>query len=1013
MTTTTFQSVLEWALFYHREGFSVIPLKSEPASDRKRPAVDWKEYSEQRASEEQVRQWFSNGSNYNIAVVMGKVSGCALGIDIDGPLAWQHYEAKLEAPGHENLRSTLINTMMNKTGSGGCHVIVKVDPGEDYDQVRHIIKNNEIWSSEEAHSQIRIQTEGMYLVMPPSVHPNGKLYKWNEKLPSLIRADDLAQFVELVGGTNTEEQYPPTPTLSTEEDEHTKKVITTPTREEVPPVNERKTNDDDRSPHVDPDNRMKQRLESAEIVDMRDGSRQLAVNGRRSGSFIELNNKRGMALKLRTVRYKLEQLCAEQDIDPGSNANLEKCAQDAYVNYQKEKRRQERQQKEQEQQQAAKEKEPRIELTPDLTKEVTFKDIGATLETTIKKDEPAKLITFCGMLNAQTEDDQFNVGYQEQSSSGKSYIPLEVSAYFPSDEVIDLGGATPTAFAHEQGEWDYDRNAMIVLLEAKIMIFIDMPDYRLLQKLRPMLSHDKKEIQYKATDKSERHGLRTKTAIVRGYPSVFFCTTSTDLDEQESTRLMLVSPETTQEKIDESLRLLALRRSNYEKYRKVVLGAPGRIWLSNRIKAVRQTKIREVILPEDGARLYKKFKEDHPYLLPRHQRDFPRIIALVKAHALLNVFNREKVGDNDDAILATQTDIDAGLDLYSNIESSNELGLSPYTYQIYEKAVKPILEPNVPLTRKDIRQQFFKAFRRTLPEKQESNILSQLEAAGLIVQDVDPNDKRKTVVFYPTHRGDISSEPAAAPTADPKKPDDGPAITKESVEKYIRQVCGVNTEKAGEILEQLNNGKDQDNKEKEEEEIQKNVQTQVVSGDNDQTTATTATPHTAGIYDEQPGKSAYEAWVAASLADLKEFAEVPPPTKPEPPAFKVPCSLCDFQASNRVPDAAIYAVAVRHGFAEHPGHKVGEMLREMGYVTPSSVNNAGDGGNGDNEKQRQEEAKLATYFACPEPGCEEQLEGPFKLLEHIHEHCPEREKGTRWWLQARGLLPEEEEEHRS
>jgi hypothetical protein len=59
-------------------------------------------------------------------------------------------------------------------------------------------------------------------------------------------------------------------------------------------------------------------------------------------------------------------------------------------------------------------------------------------------------------------------------------------------------------------------------------------------------------------------------------------------------------------------------------------------------------------------------------------------------------------------------------------------------------------------------------------------------------------------------------------------------------------------------------------------------------------------------------------------------------------------------------------------------------------------------------KQRQEEAKPATYFACPEPGCEEQLEEPVKLLEHIHEHCPEREDNTRWWLQARGLLPEED-----
>jgi hypothetical protein len=42
-TTTFFQSILDWALFYHREGLSVIiiPLKSEPAAseDRKKDVV--------------------------------------------------------------------------------------------------------------------------------------------------------------------------------------------------------------------------------------------------------------------------------------------------------------------------------------------------------------------------------------------------------------------------------------------------------------------------------------------------------------------------------------------------------------------------------------------------------------------------------------------------------------------------------------------------------------------------------------------------------------------------------------------------------------------------------------------------------------------------------------------------------------------------------------------------------------------------------------------------------------
>jgi len=403
--------------------------------------------------------------------------------------------------------------------------------------------------------------------------------------------------------------------------------------------------------------------------------------------------------------------------------------------------------------------EPPIELTDDLIREITFSDVGCILETSIKKDDAAKLITFCGMLLAQTEDDQINVGFQEQSSAGKSYIPLEVSVYFPREEVKRIGGATPTAFTYEQGKWDDVRKAVIVDLEGKILIFLDMPDYRLLERLRPLLAHDWKEIEYKTTDKSQKYGLRTKTAIIRGYPSVFFCTTKTDPDEQEKTRLILVSPATDQIKIDESLKLTALRKGNYGRYRKEVLEDPTRVWLSNRIKAIRQFGIKQVILPEDGEGLYKKFKEGHPYLLARHQRDFPRIISFVKAHALLNSFHREKVMnghiDKPAAILANQGDIDAGLTLYKLIESSNELGLSPYIFRIFEKVIQPLLVSDVGISRKELRRQFFNVFRKTLPEKHEASILSQLEAGGLITQEPDPADKRQNLI-YPTHPADIS-----------------------------------------------------------------------------------------------------------------------------------------------------------------------------------------------------------------------------------------------------------------
>ena len=173
-----------------------------------------------------------------------------------------------------------------------------------------------------------------------------------------------------------------------------------------------------------------------------------------------------------------------------------------------------------------------------------------------------KLITFNAMLLAQTNEDQLNLGFQAESSAGKSYIPIEVANYFPKDEIEIIASASPTAFYHDKGEWDDKRKVMIRNLAGKNLIFLDMPHFQLLEKLRPLLSHDKKELHYKITDKNQKMGLRTKNVIIRGYPSVFFCRTKTDPDDQEKTRMLLLSPSVDQEKLQESLLLSTLRRAN-------------------------------------------------------------------------------------------------------------------------------------------------------------------------------------------------------------------------------------------------------------------------------------------------------------------------------------------------------------------------------------------------------------------------------------------------------------------
>jgi hypothetical protein len=216
-----------------------------------------------------------------------------------------------------------------------------------------------------------------------------------------------------------------------------------------------------------------------------------------------------------------------------------------------------------------------------------------------------------------------------------------------------------------------------------------------------------------------------------------------------------LSPSTDQDKLRESLELSALRKANREEYERRISQHPDRVWLMKRISAIRQRGVRKVIIPDEGKGVYDRFIKGHPYLIPRHQRDFPRIFSFIKAHALLNCFNREKKKDDnrDEAIIATQTDIDAGFALYKEIELSNELGLSPYIFRIFVDVIAPLLSYDgigKGVSREEIMRKHYEVRYKTLsPETLKREIIPQLELVGLILQEPDPDDKRKLLI-YPT-----------------------------------------------------------------------------------------------------------------------------------------------------------------------------------------------------------------------------------------------------------------------
>lgn len=381
-----------------------------------------------------------------------------------------------------------------------------------------------------------------------------------------------------------------------------------------------------------------------------------------------------------------------------------------------------------------------------------------TLGLTIKYDAENKLATFLCELSAYTESSQFNISYNAPSSTGKSYIPTEIARLFPQDDVMEIAYCSPTAFFHDAGEYDKEKNGYLVDLSHKILIFLDQPHNELLARLRPLLSHDKKEIAIKITDKTQKNGTKTKNILLRGYPSVIFCTAGLNIDEQEATRFLLLSPEVNQEKLQQGISATIRKEADSESFVSWLEENPDRMLLKERIRAIKLENIKDVNITSPE-KIEGRFLEKNKTLKPRHQRDIKRLLSLIKSIALLNVWWRDR---NGSTITANEDDINEAFKLWDKISVSQELNLPPYIYNLYKEVILPAWEAKntgrnevieeitgkLGLSRQELLEKHFAVYGRMLDSHQlRQQILPMIETAGLIVQEQDPSDKRKILIF--------------------------------------------------------------------------------------------------------------------------------------------------------------------------------------------------------------------------------------------------------------------------
>lgn len=389
--------------------------------------------------------------------------------------------------------------------------------------------------------------------------------------------------------------------------------------------------------------------------------------------------------------------------------------------------------------------------------EMSIDDLASILDTTIKYDQQNKCILFLAMLSAYTEQDQLNVCLLGQSSSGKTYLAQEVSKYFPEDDVQEYAEVSPKAFKHMGSITDDNPNQTYVDCERKIMMFTEMPHPALLANLRPLLSHDKKEIEFLTTDKNGSGANVAKKSIIRGFPTVVFCSAYTKLDEQEITRCLLLSPETGSQKVEAGVLLAGQKLADSNKYKTQIELDPGRQSLKKRVRFIKSLGVQSVIIPNPEDVL-ARFRAITPKNMPpRCQRDIAHVFSLIKAVAMLNANNRM---DEEKNIVVTDKDIDAAFKLWDSISETQNLGIPPSVYDFYNKYILPLYLRQKELqqaietpsdddgvTLQDILAYYYETTRSIYnADALRKQIIPPLQTANMIQVNSSSKDARKKVI---------------------------------------------------------------------------------------------------------------------------------------------------------------------------------------------------------------------------------------------------------------------------
>lgn len=409
-----------------------------------------------------------------------------------------------------------------------------------------------------------------------------------------------------------------------------------------------------------------------------------------------------------------------------------------------------------------------------------LKDIGER----VKKDDPVKISVFTTGLSTYLES-PINLFLRGESGVGKSYNVTETLKYFPQEDIWYLGGMSQKSLVHGHGtvlnkdgkplDWDarplkpkrgdfakadkdgydeaykqYEKQSKafskeiagsytLIDLSRKILVFLEVPEYNTFQMLRPILSHDKMEIEYRFVDRTGAGQLRTMRVIIRGWPATIFLTLDRKYMEELSTRSFSATPENSEEKIKSANELTNEKVSLPWKHKQETEAFTA---ISQLIRKLRDLTAKEkirVMIP------FLNLVELFPHRISRDMRDFAHFCEFLQTITLLHYYQRPiVVKDEDKYVLSTLEDVTEALKVYREIFETTRTGTERRTLEFYHNIIKTKDSWYL----KELTEKYNATAPKKLSERSIRVMLDRLDEIGYINMREDDEDKRKNL-FVP------------------------------------------------------------------------------------------------------------------------------------------------------------------------------------------------------------------------------------------------------------------------